>query len=39
MTLDRIILNVWTKLVINIEYRKDQQDKNLGLRLTKYEAL
>lgn len=36
--LNRIILNMSTKWMIDLRYRESQRDQNVGLRLTKYEA-
>lgn len=38
MALNRMMMNVWTKWVIDFGYEKSQLDKNISLRPTKYEA-
>ncbi len=38
MTLDRMIMNVWMKLTIDLRRGEGQSDKDVGPRPTKYEA-
>ncbi len=38
MTLDRMMMNVWTKWAIDLGHRKGQPDEDVGLRPTKYSA-
>ncbi len=38
MALDRMIMNMWTKLAIDLGHRENQIDENISLRPTKYKA-
>lgn len=38
MILNKMMLNIWTKWVIDFEHRKNKPDVNIGPKLIKYQA-
>lgn len=36
--LNKIILNIWIKWVIDLRYKKSEQNEDFGFRLTKYKT-
>lgn len=38
MALNKMIINVWTKLIIDFGHGKSKLNKDVGFRPTKYEA-
>lgn len=37
MTLDKIIVKVWNKLMLKFKYKKDQQNQNITDKITRFE--